>query len=98
MKHFLCKFIPPRQDFLPTMTPNESELMNQHGRYMNKLLDQRLIVAHGPVDDPAGGWGLSLYEVEDDQDVGALTSRDPMVISGGARYEIYPMRHLRTRG
>jgi hypothetical protein len=55
-------------------------------------------VAHGPVDDPAGGWGLSLYEVSDDQDIASLTAEDPMVLAGGARYEIFPMRHLRTRG
>jgi hypothetical protein len=98
MKHFLCKFIPPRHDFLQTMTPNECDLMQQHVVFMNDLLAQRLIVAHGPVDDPAGGWGLSLYEVADDQDVAAMTSQDPMVKGGGARYEIYPMRHLTARG
>ena len=55
MKFFLCKFIPPRQDFLQTMTPDESALMKQHGMFMNELLDKGLVVAHGPVDDPAGG-------------------------------------------
>ena len=98
MKFFLCKFIPPRHDFLATMTSAESELMKQHVQFMNDLLDQRLVVAHGPVDDPAGGWGLSLYAVDDDHDISATTARDPMVTSGGARYEIYPMRHLRSRG
>jgi uncharacterized protein YciI len=98
MKHYLCKFLPPRADFLATMTPDEGALMKRHGAFLNDLLDQGLVVAHGPVDDPAGGWGMSLYQIPDDQDIEALTSQDPMVLSGGARYEILPMRHLRARG
>jgi len=98
MKNFLCKFIPPRHDFMQTLSPDETSLMNQHVKFMDDLLVERIIVAHGPVDDPAGGWGLSLYEVEDDQDIVAMTSEDPMVKHGGARYEIYPMRRLRARG
>jgi len=97
MKYFLCKFIPPRRDFLLTMTSRESQLMKEHVAFMNALMGNRQVVAHGPVDDPAGGWGLSLYEVEDNQDVAAMTSEDPMVKSGGAHYEVYPMRHLTVR-
>ncbi|NOJ39670.1 YciI family protein [Bradyrhizobium australiense] len=98
MKYYLCKFLPPRPDFLKTMTPEESSLMKQHGMFLNDLLEKRMVVVHGPVDDPAGGWGMSVYEIEDDQDINAMTSEDPMVKSGGGRYEIYPMRHLRARG
>lgn len=98
MKYYLCKFIPPRNDFLKTMTPEEGVLMKQHVAFMDELLNKRVIVAHGPVEDPSGGWGASIYEVEDTQDMKALTSEDPMAKSGGARYEIYPMRHLRSRG
>ena len=57
-----------------------------------------VVVAHGPVDDPAGAWGLSLYQVEDGQDVSAIAANDPMVRFGGARYEVFPMRHLKARG
>src|SRR5687768_3489455 len=98
MKYYLCKFLPPRADFLATMTPEEGDLMKRHGAFLDDLLDKGLVVAHGPVDDPAGGWGMSLYQIGDDQDVTALTSQDPMVTAGGARYEILPMRHLRACG
>jgi len=97
MKYYLCKFIPPRPDLLQTMTPAEGELMKRHVAFMNELMDQQLLVAHGPVDDPAGGWGLSLYAVPDEQDIRATTSQDPMVVHGGARYEICPMRGLKYR-
>ena len=98
MKYYLCKFLPPRADFLATMTPAELDLMKAHGAFLNDLLGKGVVVAHGPVDDPAGGWGLSLYQVGDDEDMQALTSQDPMVVAGGARYEILPMRHLRSAG
>jgi len=98
MKYFLAKFLPPRADFLATMTPAEVNLMTEHRAFLNDLLQKGVVVAHGPVDDPAGGWGLSLYQVEDGQDVRAMAQEDPMVRSGGARYEILPMRHLKARG
>jgi len=98
MKHYLCKFLPLRADFLATMSAAEIDLMKAHGAFLNDLLAKGIVVAHGPVDDPAGGWGLSLYQVGDDEDMAALTSQDPMVAAGAARYEILPMRHLRSAG
>jgi uncharacterized protein YciI len=98
MKHYLCKYIPPRADFLATMTARESDLMKQHGAFLNDLLEKGAVVAHGPVLDPAGGYGLSLYQVDDDQDIEAMTSADPIVKAGVGHYEIHPMLHLRMRG
>jgi uncharacterized protein YciI len=98
MKYYLAKFLPHRADFLATMTPAEAGLMKEHRAFLNDLLQKGVVVAHGPVDDPAGGWGLSLYQVEDGQDVNAIAATDPMVKSGGARYEIFPMLHLKARG
>ncbi|HEX8406355.1 MAG TPA: YciI family protein [Duganella sp.] len=96
MKYYLCKFIPPRADFLSTMSADEKEWMRQHGVYLNQLLDQGLIVAHGPVMDPAGGYGVSLYQIGDDVDIAALTSRDPIVHNGVGHYEHHPMLQLRS--
>jgi hypothetical protein len=67
MKFYLCKYIPPRADFLATMTAEERKWMKQHGDFLNNLLDKGLIVAHGPVMDPSGGYGVSLYQIADDQ-------------------------------
>jgi len=96
MKYYLCKFIPPRANFLATMTPDERELMEEHGKFLDSLLVKGLIVAHGPVIDESGGYGVSLYQVADDQDVQALTSQDPMVSGGLGRYQHYTMPSLRS--
>ena len=98
MKYYLCKYMPPRADFLATMSDDEKAWMAQHGTYLNQLLEQGLIVAHGPVMDPAGGYGVSLYRIDDDQDIALLTCADPIVKNGVGHYEHHPMLHLVTRG
>lgn len=98
MKYLLCRFILPRSDFLTTMSSHESTLLGTHGAYLQSLVEKGMIIAHGPVLDPTGAWGLSIFEIEDDVDISALTADDPMIKAGvGARYEILPMRHLRYR-
>ncbi|MEE3925813.1 YciI family protein [Pseudomonas viridiflava] len=98
MKFYLCKYLPPRADFLATMTDIERALMAQHGAYLNELLDKDVIVAHGPVMDEQGGYGVSLYQIDDDQEVDNFTSHDPLVRQGVGHYEHYPMLHLKARG
>jgi len=98
MKYFLCRFIPPRADFLATLSTDERQGMQQHGAYLDQLLAQGLIVAHGPVMDPAGSYGVSLFQIADDQEITAFTSADPLIQSGIGHYEHHPMPHLKARG
>lgn len=79
------------------MTADELSWMTQHGAFLDELLDKGMVVAHGPVMDPTGGYGVSLYQIEDDQDIEAITSRDPIVQNGAGHYEHYAMRHLKAR-
>jgi hypothetical protein len=98
MKYYLCKFVPPRANFLATMSADEKTWMGQHGAYMNGLLDQGLIVAHGPVIDDGDGYGVSLYRIADDQDIASFTSQDPIVKNGVGHYEHFTMATLTARG
>lgn len=98
MKYYLCKYISPRADFLSTMSADEQALMQQHGDYLNRLLTQGLIAAHGPVIDASGGYGVSLYQIADDQEISALTAEDPIVKHGVGHYEHYVMLHLHVQG
>ena len=90
MKNYLCQYFPPRNDFLSTMTPAEAALMKEHGAWQSALLEQGVIVAHGPVIDPKG--------IADDQDIATLTAADPIVAAGVGRYECHPMPLLNARG
>ncbi|WP_199635878.1 YciI family protein [Serratia sp. PAMC26656] len=98
MKYYLCKFIPPRANFLTTMSADEQKWMQQHGDFLNGLLAQGVIVAHGPVIDEKGGYGVSLYQIPDEQDIAAITAEDPIVKNGVGHYEHYSMLHLKARG
>jgi len=98
MKYYLCKFIPPRENFLTTMSADEQKWMQQHGDFLNERLAQGLIVAHGPVIDEKGGYGVSLYQIPDEQEIAAITAEDPIVKNGVGHYEHYSMLHLKARG
>ncbi|WP_230620520.1 hypothetical protein [Xanthomonas arboricola] len=50
-----------------------------------------------PVIDETGGFGLSLYQIADDQDIAAITAQDPIIKHGVGQYAHYPMLHLKTR-
>lgn len=98
MKYYLCKFIPPRADFLTTMSDNEKKWMGEHVFFLDNLLDQGIIVAHGPVIDEVGGYGVSLYQLGDDRNITSFTSNDPIVKNGVGHYEHYTMLGLKARG
>lgn len=95
MKFYLCKWIPPRPDFLSTMTDSDKKYIQLHGDYMNQLLKQGIIVAHGPVIDRIGGYGVSLYQIADDQEITDFTSRDPIILHGIGHYEHFNMLSLK---
>lgn len=97
MKYYLCKFVPPRADFLATMSNDEGEWMKLHRVYLDTLLEQGVVVAHGPVIDGAGGYGVSLFQIADDQAIEALTAQDPIVKNGVGHYEHFSMLHLSCR-
>ena len=63
------------------------------------VFDQGPPACHGPVDDPKGGWGLSIFSAKDQTEVERLTAADPTILDNiGARYEILPMKQLWMKG
>jgi uncharacterized protein YciI len=98
MKAYLTKWVPPRDDFLATITEREKELFQQHGDWQTGLRETGQIVAHGPVVDPAGSYGVAIWEIQDDADIAALTAQDPIVRAGVGHYEHFAMMQMRARG
>jgi uncharacterized protein YciI len=82
MTYFLCKMILPRSDFVQTMTDSEQNIMKAHGDYLQSLTEVGSIVCHGPVDDPEGGWGLSIFSAKDQTEVERLTAAYPISDEG----------------
>jgi hypothetical protein len=92
---FLLRLIAPRPTFAADMTPEEAALMQEHGAYWRRKLDEGIAVAFGPVLDPAGAWGLGLLRTTDEAAVRAFIAEDPVIrAQRGFRYEILPMLTL----
>ncbi|MDN3584831.1 YciI family protein [Mucilaginibacter flavus] len=87
--HFAVKLLSPRTTFPGDMTTEEHAIMQQHVAYNKSFLDEGIILVYGPVMDPAGVYGLGIFEVDDEEQVKTILNGDPA--STIARYEYYPM-------
>ena len=92
MKYFFLKLLPPRLDFMQTMTDAEKAIMHAHGSYWAGFAEKGWAVAYGPVMGEHGGFGAGFWALPDDVDPEPLTRDDPaMRANAGFRYEISPM-------
>lgn len=97
MMGFVFRLIPPRPDFMPTMSDGEREVITAHFGYWGELLAQGKVLAFGPVSDPAGPYGIGIVLAEDLAEAGAIRDGDPALRSPfGFRTEIAPMVRLVT--
>jgi uncharacterized protein YciI len=96
MPHFFLKLIPPRPTFVTDMTEPERAAMGRHADYLGTLLKNGSGVAFGPVFDPNGVFGMGIVEAADEAAARAMTDKDPAVLAGVGRYEIFPMRLLKS--
>ena len=88
-KYFLAKLIAPRPDFATTMTPVEAKVMQEHGAYLTGYVEKGTVIVMGPVLDPAGAWGLAVFEAVPNRRSGpsSHTTRRRCPASGsGGRY------------
>ena len=95
MTSYFIKLLPPRADFMATMTDEELALMRQHQAYWRGFAEKGWAVAYGPVLDPAGGYGAGFWSLPDDEGIEPQTAADPVMLAGkGFRYEVLPMAAL----
>ena len=95
MKYYFLKLIPPRTDFMATMSAQERGLMRAHQVHWHGFLEKGWAIAYGPVAHIAGGFGAGFWALPDDQPPEALTAQDPVMKADvGFRYEISPMPAL----
>lgn len=95
MKYFFLKLLPPRVDFMQTMTDEERATMHEHSIYWQGFADKGWAVAYGPVAAAGGGFGAGFWALPDDVDPKPITDDDPvMKANAGFRYEISPIPAL----
>lgn len=87
--YFFLRLIPNRPDFAMTMTAEEQAVMRAHLDFLQSQLAAGTLVVAGPVLDPAGVFGMGVFEGESIDAVQRLLERDPAQAIG--RYEVMPM-------
>lgn len=96
-QHFFLKLIPPRATFIQDITEEEKRLMAEHGRYFQEQFAAGKTLLFGPVMAAGGGFGLGVFEVEDEAEARRIMDGDPSVRAGLNRYELSPMRVFAAR-
>ena len=86
---FFVRLIGNRPNFAATMTAEELAAMRAHVEFMKDQLAAGTLVVAGPVLDPAGVFGMGVFEAETLEEVKAIVARDPAGKVG--RHEILPM-------
>jgi len=95
MAYFLAKLIPPRGRFIQEMTADEAKAMRAHADYWLPHLSAGLILAMGPVADPAGDWGVALCNAPSQRWLEDMQADDP-ALTIGCRYENLSMPSLKV--
>lgn len=99
MRGFFFRLIPPRADFAQTMTEDERATMTAHFGYWSDLSREGRVLAFGPVQEPAGTYGIGIVLAEDLAEARAIADGDPASASPhGFRTEVAPMLSLVTPG
>ena len=92
---FFCRLIPPRSDFMQTMSDAERAIMQQHVGYWSGKVATGNAIAFGPVADPKGGYGIGIMRAENLEAMHALRDADPAVLANvGFGYEIAVMPRI----
>lgn len=86
---FFVRLVAHRPDFATSMTPDEQATMSAHGGFLQAQLAAGTLVVAGPVLDPAGVFGMAVFEAESLDEVHRLLERDPARAIG--RHEVIPM-------
>ncbi|MFY0529831.1 YciI family protein [Archangium gephyra] len=86
---FFARLVPNRPDFPMSMSADEQATMRAHGEFLQGQLAAGSLVVAGPVLDPAGVFGMAVFEAESMDALRGLLERDPARAIG--RYEIAPM-------
>ncbi len=88
--YYFLKLNPPRSTFMNDMSPEERSIMLKHVEYWKPYVNDGTVLVLGPVFDPAGGYGIAVIGVEDDNQLNTIIKNDPA--NGLNRYDIFPMR------
>lgn len=86
---YAVKLIPPRPDFIETMTDEEKLIMHEHGAYWKMYIDKGMVEVYGPVLDPKGVYGFGILAVNTEDELKEFIKKDRSLKFNAVEY--YPM-------
>jgi len=92
MDYYFMKLHSPRPTFPGDITPEERQMMMEHGSYWMEQIKKGKALVIGPVADPNGAFGVGVLRVDDPSELDALMANDPAIRANvGFRSEVHPM-------
>ena len=97
MAYFLSKLVPPRKAFAVDMSTQEASVMHAHFDFWLPHVNAGIVIAMGPVADPAGDWGVAIVNSPSLAWLEKVQAEDPAILSRlGFRYENFSMPAVRV--
>ena len=90
MPTFAYRILPPRDDFVATIQPEEMALMGRHFEHLRKLHAEGVVRYVGRAEN--GDYGFCVFEALDEARARALAESDPAVAEGLMRLELHPFQ------
>jgi uncharacterized protein len=98
MAHFFCRLNPPRPSFMADMSEEERLVMRRHREYWMPRVEIGIVIAMGPVADPAGGYSMAIIEAPSRMALDAMLQSDPALLSArGFSYDVFSMPAVAAR-
>jgi len=90
MEEFVYLIRPVREDFIETMTTEESSIMEKHFDYLKGLLAAGKLILAGPCLD--GAFGICVFRSENWEAAQIILENDPAVALGVMSAELHKYR------
>jgi uncharacterized protein YciI len=91
MSTFVFRLNAPRPTVALDMSDEEREIMARHAAHWRPWIESGQMVIFGPVLDSTGSWGLGVVEADDEKELRAFATDDPVVTTGTGTIEVGKM-------
>jgi uncharacterized protein YciI len=95
MPAFAYRILPPRPDFVATITAVEGAVMGEHFAYLQELEAAGRVIFVGRCEN--GDYGFGVFEFANEAEARSVMARDPAVASGLMHMELHPFRVVMER-
>lgn len=90
VEEFVYLIRPKRDNFIATMTQEDTEIMDKHFQYLKGLKSEQKLILAGPCLD--GAFGVVVFQAESIDSARSIMENDPSVMAGIMSAELHSYR------